>query len=81
MNTRTGTIYRTPEEIADAKARGEPLVEISETVAALVDAGRVSLNRRQRRARAAENRRIARRQFARARIAAQTLKPTNQSTH
>lgn len=39
MNTDTGRIYRGEAEIEAARQRGEPLVEVSERVAQLVEAG------------------------------------------
>jgi hypothetical protein len=45
VNTETATLYRTPEEIAAARARGEPLAEISEEAARVVEAGHDALKR------------------------------------
>ena len=59
MNTNTGQIYRTKEEIEAAKARGEPLVPVSDRVAEIIEAGHRALNRRERRRLAAEARRAA----------------------
>ena len=36
MNTDTGKIYRTPEEVSAARQRGEPIVEASPRVAMLM---------------------------------------------
>lgn len=47
MNTDTGQIYRGPDAIAAARARGEPIAEVSERVAAAVQLG---MNRAERRA-------------------------------
>lgn len=58
MNTDTGRIYRTLDEIDAAKRRGEPLVEVSKEVAALMEEGQESLNRKARRAMKAKQRRL-----------------------
>ena len=50
MNTETGTIYRDPSTIEAAKARGEPIVPVSERVADAVEIGMEALNRAERRA-------------------------------
>lgn len=42
MNTDDGRIYRSAEDIAAARERGEPLVEVSEEVALLMEEGRES---------------------------------------
>lgn len=47
MNTETGQIYRGADAISAARARGEPVVEVSERVATAMEAG----NRAERRAR------------------------------
>ena len=64
MNTETGQIYRDEEEIRAAMLRGENLVEVSERVAQLVEAGQKVLNRAERRdlqkQRRAANRKLAR---------------------
>jgi hypothetical protein len=39
MNTNTGEIYRTLEEIEAAQKRGEPVVSVSAQVAQLVEDG------------------------------------------
>lgn len=62
MNTNTGRIYRTPEEIAAARARGEPLAEVSEQVADLMEHGQAAVNRKQRRYKAALIRRAEHKQ-------------------
>jgi hypothetical protein len=49
MNTETGQIYRTMEEILAAQQRGEPIVPVSERVARAVEIGMEGLNRAQRR--------------------------------
>lgn len=46
MNTDTGQIYRGQADIDAARRRGEPVVEVTERVAATMEAG----NRAQRRA-------------------------------
>ena len=48
MNTDTGRIYRTAEEIEAAKKRGEPLVEIATTVADMMEAKRDQIARASR---------------------------------
>lgn len=48
MNTETGQIYRGEAAIASARARGEPVVPVSERVADAVELG---MNRAARRAR------------------------------
>jgi hypothetical protein len=48
VNTETGQIYRGDTAIGAARARGEPVVEVSERVATAVEAG---MNRAARRAR------------------------------
>jgi hypothetical protein len=40
MNTDTGKVYRTPNDIAQAEKRGEHIVPVSERVAELVDEAR-----------------------------------------
>ena len=40
MNTETGVVYRTPEAIAEAQARGEPLAYIGPRVDRLLELGR-----------------------------------------
>jgi len=42
MNTETGEIYRTEEDIRAALKRREPLVEVSATVAALMERARAN---------------------------------------
>mgnify|MGYP003596963306 CR=1 FL=1 len=49
MNTDTGALYRTPEEIAAAAARGERIVTIGEEAARVVEAGHEAMNRHERR--------------------------------
>ncbi len=49
MNTETGKIYKTAEEIEAARKRGEPLVPISDYVAEVMEAGHTALNRKERR--------------------------------
>jgi hypothetical protein len=48
VNTETGQVYRGEAAIGAARARGEPIVEVSERVAAAVEYG---MNRAERRAR------------------------------
>lgn len=58
MNTETGQIYQTPETIAAAEARGEPLVRVSSRVVRLIELGRAA----EARVRAAASRKRKRRQ-------------------
>ena len=62
MNTDNGRIYRNAEAIEAARARGEPLAEVSEQVADTVEIGMLALNRAQRRVQQREARRRAKRQ-------------------
>ena len=57
MNTETGKIYKTVSEIEAAKKRGETLIELSPGV----QTAHVGANRKQRRAKAAEMRKAAKR--------------------
>jgi hypothetical protein len=50
MNTETGQIYRGSEEINAAHERGEPLVEVSQRVAAMVERGASEMDKDTRRA-------------------------------
>ena len=50
MNTDTGQVYRGHEEISAARARGEPIVEVSARVAALVERGAIEVDKDERRA-------------------------------
>lgn len=61
MNPESGRIYRTTEEIEAARSRGEPIVQVSERVADAVEIGSEVLNRAERRLRAREERRAAKR--------------------
>ncbi len=49
MVVNTGQIYRGQQAIAEAEARGEPVVEVSERVAQAVEIGMAVLNRHERR--------------------------------
>jgi hypothetical protein len=49
MNTQTGQIYR-GEEILAARERGEQIVEVSAEVAALMELGRIEMDKDERRA-------------------------------
>lgn len=64
MNTDTGRIYRTAEEIEAARKRGEPLVEVSPLVAEQMEVGRDTMNRKARRRQLAELRKAKRRAHA-----------------
>lgn len=57
MNTKTGQIYRSKREIEEAKARGEPLVEVSPEVADLMAMGLTARNRKERRQQARDQKR------------------------
>jgi hypothetical protein len=50
MNTETGRIYSPGQESEAALARGEPVVEVSARVAALVERGALELDKDDRRA-------------------------------
>jgi len=40
MNTETGKLYMTPEEVKAAKARGEPLIELRDPVGHFTEQGK-----------------------------------------
>lgn len=61
MNTDTGQVYRTLEEALKAKARGEPVVEVSAQVADAVEIGMLAMNRAERRRAARDARKRERR--------------------
>jgi hypothetical protein len=48
MNTETGAIYRSEQDIAAAQARGEPLAFVSERVARAVAIGTRALDRKKK---------------------------------
>lgn len=63
MNTDTGKIYYTKEEIEAARKRGEPIVPVSDEVAMAQMVGQAALsgmNRHERRKAAADARKAAR---------------------
>jgi hypothetical protein len=50
MNTDTGQIYRTNDEIIDARARGESITMVSDNVAAMVERGAIEMDKDAKRA-------------------------------